>query len=55
MSLKRLAPVTAPLCYKAPLSEWQHLAGGAVFRVQPATPGINISASALILQNYNIA
>jgi len=49
MSLKRLAPVTAPL------SKWQYLTAGALFRVQPATPGINIRASALILQNYNIA
>tara|TARA_Y100000034_G_C6829091_1_gene374092 strand:- start:896 stop:1054 length:159 start_codon:yes stop_codon:yes gene_type:complete len=49
MSPKRLAPVTA-----LP-SKWQYLAAGALFRVQPATPGINIRASALIAQNYNVA
>jgi len=49
MSLKRLAPVTA--IPPAKLST----GAGALFRVQPATPGINIRASALIAQNYNVA
>jgi len=39
----------------APPSKWQYLAAGALFMVQPATPGLNIRASALILQNYSVA
>jgi len=41
--------------HKGGMSMVQKFRAGALFRVQPATPGINIMASALILQNYNVA
>jgi hypothetical protein len=41
--------------HKGGMSMVQKFRAGALSRVQPETPGINIMASALIAQNYNVA